>query len=77
MKYLLFVFFNITSTPNMGLELPTPRLSHMVYRLSQPDAPVQNIFFKKDLFILRERGRKRERERESLTDSMLCMEPDT
>ena len=35
-----FSFFKkVGSTPNMGLELMTLRLSHMFYQLSQPSAP--------------------------------------
>ena len=36
-------FFKVICMPSMGLELTTPRSSHVFYRLSQPGAPLSCV----------------------------------
>ena len=45
-KFFLSLFFSVTSTPNVGLELTTPEIkSLMLFQLSQPGMPLDNMLF--------------------------------
>lgn len=38
--------------PNMGIELTIPEIkTHMVHWLSQPDAPIEKIFYWRKLYL--------------------------